>query len=421
MELLDRHLASEVNDLMRTFRLVILAGARQTGKTTLASGRLGTASAARLSFDDSSMLHRAEEDPVGFVDGLPTSTVVDEFQRAGSDFLLAVKLRVDRDSTRGQFLLTGSANYMAGRGVAETLAGRAGRAVLWPLSMGERLGVRESFLDRLFEPETWPPRASPIARADLVDAILLGGFPEVVTQGLTGRRRHAWFSGYVADVVSREALRPMADIRLESELRALLRLLAARTSNELVISELANDAHLARPTTANYISLLEALYLVVQIPPWSRNITSQVKRRSKVVIADTGLAADLCSVNSSDFAVTADGTAAGGLFETFVTMELLKQAGWSERTVDLFHYRDRSGPEVDLVLEDRHTGQVAAVEIKLTATPLARHARHMALLRDRIGESFTCGVLVHAGSQVLPLGSRLWAVPVSALWHAQVA
>lgn len=210
----------------------------------------------------------------------------------------------------------------------------------------------------------------------------------------------------------------MADIRLESELRALLRLLAVRTSNEFVISDLANDAHLARPTTANYVSLLEALYLVVQIPPWSRNITSQVKRRSKIVIVDTGLAADLCSVKPSDFAVTADGPAAGGLFETFVTMELLKQAGWSERTVDFFHYRDRSGPEVDLVLEDRHTGQIATVEIKLTATPLARHARHMAMLRDRIGESFTSGVLVHAGTQILPLGDRLWAMPVSALWHA---
>jgi uncharacterized protein len=147
-------------------------------------------------------------------------------------------------------------------------------------------------------------------------------------------------------------------------------LLAARTSNELVISDLANDAHLARPTTANYVSPPEAPYLVVQIPPWSRNITSQVKRRSKVVIADTGLAADLCSVKQSGFAVTADGPAAGGLFETFVTTKPLKQAGWSERTVDVFHYRDRSGPEVDLVLEDRHTGQVAAVEIKLTATPL---------------------------------------------------
>jgi predicted AAA+ superfamily ATPase len=417
MPLLARHLTSALNTYRETFRLVILGGARQTGKTTLVREQLGLPQQARLSFDQSATLALAREDPDGFVNGLPGPVAVDEFQRAGEGFLLAIKHRVDRDNTRGQFLLTGSANYLAGRGTTETLAGRAGRAVLWPLSMGERLGIRESFLDRLFEPASWPPRPRPVARADLVDAILLGGFPEVVTLGLTGRRRHLWFTGYVADVVSREALRPMAEIRLDGELRNLLRLLAARTSAELVISDLANDAQLSRATTSNYVSLLEALYLAVQIPAWSRSVTNQVKRRPKVIVTDTGLAADLCTVRESDFAVTADGRSAGALFETFVTTELLKQASWSERTVDVFHFRDRSGPEVDLILEDRHTGQVAAVEIKLTATPLTRQVRHLAMLRDRLGDSFTTGVLLHAGSHSLPFGPRLWAVPVSALWH----
>lgn len=417
MPLLPRHLTSALNEYLETFRLVILGGARQTGKTTLVREQLGLSPAARLNLDLAETLALAREDPVGFVNGLPSPVVVDEFQRAGEGFLLAVKQRVDLDNTRGQFLLTGSANYLAARGMTETLAGRAGRAVLWPLSMGEKLGIRESFLDRLFEPAGWPPRPSPIARADLADAILMGGLPEVVTLGLTGRRRHLWFSSYVADVVSREALRSIAEIRMDDELRSLLRLLAARTSAELVISDLANDAQLARQTTSNYLALLQALYLVVQIPAWSRNVTNQVKRRPKVIVTDTGLAADLCAVRESDFAATADGRAAGALFETFVTTELLKQASWSERTVDVFHFRDRSGPEVDLVLEDRHTGQVAAVEIKLTATPLTRQARHLAMLRDRLGESFTMGVLVHAGSHSLPFGPRLWAVPVSALWH----
>lgn len=283
--------------------------------------------------------------------------------------------------------------------------------------MGERLGVRESFLDRLFEADAWPPsRASPIARADLVDIMLTGGFPEVVTQEFTGRRRHTWFGSYVADVVSKEALRPMAEIRLEAELRGLLRLIATRTSGELVLSNLANDAQLARATTANYVSLLEALHLVVQIPAWSTNITHQVRRRPKVVVTDTGLAGDLCAVRHADFQVTADGRFSGPLFETFVTTELLKQAGWSQRTIDPFHFRDGSGAEVDLVLEDRQTGRVAGVEIKLTGTPMTRQVRHLALLRDRLGPRFTVGVLVHAGTQTLPMGPQLWAVPVSALW-----
>jgi uncharacterized protein len=173
------------------------------------------------------------DDPIGFVDALPRPSAVDEFQRAGRGFLLAVKQAADRDRTRGQLLLTGSTNYLADRGLSETLAGRAGRLQLWPLSMGERLGVRETFVDRLFEPSAWPGSAEAVPRAELVKVLLEGGYPEVVTEGLVGRQRRDWFEAYVHDVVSREALRPIAEVRLEAELRKLLRLLAARTGQEL--------------------------------------------------------------------------------------------------------------------------------------------------------------------------------------------
>jgi len=223
---------------------------------------------------------------------LPRPAAVDEFQRAGRGFLLAVKQAADLDSARGQLLLTGSANYLADRTISETLAGRAGRLVLWPLSVGERHGVRETFLDHLFQPDSWPPpvTATP-SRSELVAWILEGGFPEIVTQGMPVRQRRAWFDAYVSDVVSREALRPLAEIRLETELRVVLRLLAARTAGELVMSEVASDVQLARETTADYIGLLEALYLVVRLPGWSTNHTTRAKRRPKVLLVDSGLAA----------------------------------------------------------------------------------------------------------------------------------
>jgi uncharacterized protein len=106
------------------------------------------------------------------------------------------------------------------------------------------------------------------------------------------------------------------------------------------------------------------------------------------------------------------------LFETFVITEVLKQATWSERSVDLSYFRDRDGAEVDLIAEDRRTGELAGLEIKLTSTPTARHAKHLMMLRDKLGSRFTTGLVVHAGSQSLPLGDRLWAVPVSTLWHS---
>ncbi len=416
---LERNATQRVGELLSAFRLVMLGGARQTGKSTLVRDLLGLPAHAQFSFDDEARVRLAGEDPGGVVDALPRPAAVDEFQRAGRGFLLAVKQAADLDAARGQLLLTGSANYLADRAISETLAGRAGRLTLWPLSRGERHGVRETFVDHLFHAKSWPaPVASPPTRTELVEWILEGNYPEIVTQQLRGRRRRSWFDAYTTDVVSREALRPMAEVRLEHELRAVLRLLAARTAGELVISEVAADAQLSRATTADYVGLLEALYLVVRLPGWASSATTRAKRRPKILVVDTGLAAALCGLGEADFGPRADGKAAGALFETFVLSEVLKQTGWSERTVNLYHFRDRYGAEIDLIVTDRRTGELAGVEVTLTATPTQRHARTLASLAERLGQRFTVGLVVHAGRHTLPLGERLWAVPVSALWRS---
>lgn len=403
---------------MRTFRIVLLGGARQTGKTTLLRDLLDLPATSRFSLDDEAARRRAIDDPVGFVEALPRPAAIDEFQRAGVGLLLAAKQAADLDRTRGRLLLTGSASYLADRSVSETLAGRAGRLTLWPFSEGERRGVQETFLERLFDPSAWPvvlPETP--SRAELVDRLLRGAYPEIVTEALPARARRDWFEAYVRDVVSREALRPMAEVRLESDLRRVLRLLAARSCGELVIADLARDAELSRETTANYVALLEALYLITLIPPSATSATTRVKRRPKIVVLDTGLAADLVGAGEVSFAPSADGVLAGALFETLVVTEVLKQASWSEASVEVAHFRDRDGAEIDLVVQDRRSGAVAGVEVKLTSTPLERHARHLARMRERLGDRFTVGLVVHAGQVTLPLGEGIWAVPISALWR----
>lgn len=418
MALIRRHAAHVVDELLAGFRVVVLGGARQTGKTTLAREFLDLNTQAVYSFDDPATLARAIADPTGFVEDLPRPAIIDEYQRAGAPFLLAVKAAVDASNRRGQFLLTGSTSYLADRGIAETLAGRAGRLDLWPLSAGEIAGARETFLDHIFDPAGWPgPRPAATTRTQVVADLRRGGFPEIVVTDPTERMRRRWFESYASDVVSREALRPLADIRLEAELRIVLRLLGARCGGELVISDIASDAGVSRATASDYVTLLEALHLVVLIPGWATSATTRAKKRPKILLVDTGLASDLLGAGDSDFGPRADGRTAGALFENYVLVEAHKQASWNDRSLDLFHFRDRNGAEVDLIVQDRRTREVAGVEIKFSSTPMARDARHLSLLRDRLGDRFRTGIVLHTGDRALPLGDRLWAVPVSALWR----
>jgi predicted AAA+ superfamily ATPase len=134
-----------------------------------------------------------------------------------------------------------------------------------------------------------------------------------------------------------------------------------------------------------------------------------------MLFVDTGLLADQVGAGEAVFAPDADGVVAGSLFKTLVLSEILKQVSWSAESLEVGHYRDRDRHEIDLVVADRRSGAVAAIEAKLTATPTARHARHLARARDQLGARFTVGLVVHAGDRVLPLGDRLWAVPWSCL------
>lgn len=413
--LLTRLAADEVAELAATFRVVILGGARQVGKSTLAATQLGLDAQYVYSLDDPALREAASTDARGFVEALPHGAVVDEFQRAGEGFLLAVKRRVDRDQTKGQLLLTGSANYLAARGVTETLAGRAGRLRLWPLSIGERLGRRESFIDRAFAGRVDVVVATP--REQVLSWLIEGGFPEVVSGALPPGRRSRWFGAYVDDVVNREAVRPLADVRYEHELRRVLAALAARVATPLVVSDLARDLDLDRATVTNYVALLEALYLVHLLPPFAPSATTAAKRRPVIHLADTGLCAHLCGVASADIDSVGGHPLRGPLVESFVVGEILKQNSWRAEPVDVLHYRDAAQREVDVVLRERRTGRLVAIEVKATSTPVAAHAKHLRYFRSKVGNHFATGLVLHLGDQSLDLGDGIRAEPISTLWQ----
>lgn len=295
--------------------------------------------------------------------------------------------------------------------MSASLAGRVEILDLWPLSQGEIGGTEERFIDALL---SWDPALrvdSDLSRDDYYSRVCGGGFPEPL--GRAGRRRSAWFDNYATTVVER-MVADVADIDRLSLMPLLLRLCAARTANELNVRDVAGDLGVPYRTVGSYLTHLQTVFLVHFTSAWSRNLTSKVVHRPKLMMVDSGLAAHLLGV---DAAAMSDPTApAGPLFETFVAMEVRKQLGWSEASAQMHHFRDRGGAEVDIVLE-ASTGAVGGIEVKASSTVRANDFRGLRLLQDKLGRRFAGGVVLYTGHQAVPFGERLAALPAAALWQ----
>lgn len=338
---------------------------------------------------------------------------IDEVQRA-PEVLLEIKRIVDRDPQPGQFLLTGSARVLSLPRVADALVGRVETVTLWPLSQAEIAGSRRNLVDALFAGEPFSISDAPVGREAWLERALGGGLPEA-RERPEGHRRDAWFSSYLETLMERD-VRDLANIRALDEVPALLTLVAARSTGPLNVAALAGELRISEASVRRYLSLLDAVFVLLRIPAWRRSLGRRATAAPKYQLVDSGLAAHVLSLDRRRLASSE--ALAGGLLESFVRMELVKQAGSSEARPNIFHFRTRGGGfEVDAVLE-RRGGQLVGVEIKASATPSKRDFRGLEELRDSRGDSFVAGIVIHSGEQTIPFGDRMWALPVSALWDS---
>jgi predicted AAA+ superfamily ATPase len=402
-----------VEEALADTPVVVVQGARQVGKSTLARQVLESRAGRWLSLDSTAVRAAAVADPDGFVRQSEGVLVIDELQLV-PQLVRALKGAVDEDRRPGRFLVTGSADLLGLPGAQESLAGRAETVILYGLSQGELRGVREHFVDRLLAGDlsALSQTAEPLSRANYMELICAGSYPE--PQRRQGRRRQAWFDNYLSRVLSRDAA-DISGLQHLDRLPVLVRLLAANSAGELVQTRLAGSSGIPASSLPPYLDLLQTLYLAHVLPAWGRNLTSRVTDRPKIALLDTGLAARLQNVTAPALTPGVASDVAGGLTEAFVAGELRRQLGWSQTAAQLFHFRDRNGLEVDLVLEDGQ-GHVAAIEVKASVSVRAEDFRGLAGLRDRLGDRFRAGIVLHAGAQALPFGDRFAALPISSLW-----
>jgi predicted AAA+ superfamily ATPase len=392
-------------------RVVVINGARQVGKSTLAHSILASRPGAKeLYLDDPGVLAAARDDPVGFVrhDDL---CLIDEVQRA-PELLLPIKREVDRDQRPGRFLLTGSARLLDLRDLPDALPGRTETIELWPLSQGEIDSEPDGFVDAVFRRGAEVTvRPSSLGKRDYVTRALRGGYPEAVRRD-AGRRRARFFDSYVSDLITRD-VRQIADIERPAEMRRLLSVIAARMGNLVVAQALGSEVGVSRTTLSRYLDLLELVFVIKRIPAWSSNVTTRAIATPKLLLIDSGLGARLIGLAPER---AADLTApVGPVLENFAIGEIARQLTWAEEPVQLFHYRNRDQVEVDAVLEHA-SGDVVGVEIKAAETVRGDDFRGLRHLADRLGSRFRAGFVLYAGQEVLSFGDRLKALPLAALW-----
>ncbi len=406
-----RHLLYPIQEALADTPVALVIGARQVGKTTLVQSLIDRGYPARsVTLDDASTLAAVKADPIGFLTSSPAPLAIDEVQRA-PELFPAIKALVDRDRRAGRFLLTGSANVLTLPRLSESLAGRMEVLTLFPLSQAEIKGSVNNCVDSLFAPEL-PVRSLPsLNRAELLDMLLAGGYPEPLARTNEARRR-AWFNAYITTILQRD-VRDLANIEGLTDLPRLLALLASRAASLLNVAELSRSVGLPNTTLHRYMTLLEATFLIYPLPAWYSNLGLRLVKSPKLLMNDTGLISGLLALNSTR--LEQNGSLLGQLFENFVAMELIKHAGWGEARPRLFHFRTQNGREVDIVLEEPG-GRLVGVEVKTSATVTNSDFKGLRALAEATRERFVRGIVFYTGTQTLPFGDGMTAMPISYLW-----
>lgn len=297
------------------------------------------------------------------------------------------------------------------------MTGRVHIIPIWPLSQGEVSGHQETFVERLAHrpAELVSSARSTTTRDEYVQRVLAGGMPIALSRP-SGARRARWFADYVGLVVDRDVL-DIRRVRQREVLPLLLRRLAAQTAGVLNVSDLARRLDLERTVVEDYVRLLEAVFLVHRLPAWGRTVGARVGRSPKIHLVDSGLAGTLCGLTADRLASRDPAllTEFGHLLETFVVGEILKQVSWQDEPLQVSHLRTHDGVEVDALIEGPDGG-VTAVEVKAGSQVRTADLRGLRLLRDRLGERFIAGVVLHLGPLGYTVEDRIQVCPVDRLW-----
>lgn len=401
----DRSITQLLKDAFKFFPVVMLTGARQVGKSTLAMKLVDN----YVTFDDVSLFSSARTDPVSFLKGLKKPVVLDEVQRI-PELLHSIKQDVDAERKNGTYLLTGSANIMLLRNISETLAGRVALFELWPLSAREIHGKPfENVLEMLFDGAFLDYRPSNMKYGDILGAIISGGYPDVV-KIRNEKGRYLWFSSYVATYLERD-VRDIGELRNIEKFLRTFHILAPQSANLINKTALSMDASVNIKSLENYLNLLQLVYQIYFLKPYTRNIRKRVVKSSKFFFTDSGMLSHLLGVNNREDLL--ESPYKGLILETFIFSEIMKGVKYNLKPSGLFYYRTVDGKEIDFIIE--REGKLVAIEVKFSRSVSFHDFKVMVRFAES-QNNFAYGFVFYLGNEILPFGKNLFALPVKVLF-----
>jgi predicted AAA+ superfamily ATPase len=404
----QRNITAKIGEALSNSSIVFLRGPKGCGKSALAKTFCQDGARSYFSLDSIFARSAALDDARNLIRFLKKPIVFDEIQKA-PNLIQYIKADAQIDHRRGQWLMTGSANSPLLSGL-DALKDSHARAIdMGPLSQSELIGQKADFITRVFQPR-FMALTEPWSRERLFEALCSGGFPAAIAR--TPAKRRTWIDSYLSSLVERETRELFNALDLRG-VATLIKLLGPRTATSLNFGELCRAALLNGKTISRYMALLETVFLIWTLPPFSDKRVKEAFKAPKIHFTDSAIACHLNRVNVKNW--RRDPLLAGRLMESFVVSEIQRQAAWSETNVSLSHYRSLREDEVDLILTHKD-GRVVAIDVKFSLNVTDQDTMALYRLRAALDYRFSSGLIIYAGHEFKAVGDRFYAVPIGEIF-----
>lgn len=401
---IKRNIINDIKEYQKYFPVLLISGARQVGKSTLA---LQLEISNYITLDDINIYEMVKFNPKDFIKNIEKPVIIDEIQRV-PELLISIKEYIDSNRINGQFILTGSANIKGFKDISDSLAGRIGIVELYPLSLKEKYNNESNIID-IFSTNLENNILQKYSNENIVENIIDGGYPEILKID-SQKGKYLWFISYIRTYIESDA-KELINIRNMDKFIKMYRLCMLRSSKLFNKNELQKEAGIDNKTFDSYFNVLEHTYQINKLQPYFNNNLKRLTKTPKIFSIDTGVLTHLLQITSKE--EYEKSTFKGDILETFIFSELLKSNTYATNKANLYFYGTSDKKEIDFILE--FSNKIIAIEIKASSSVSKDDFRHIYSLKNELNKEFDKGIVIYGGDIFLKIDENMYAIPIGFL------